>query len=147
MTANERYRKKSSFLKTSYYVNKHCNRNNFVQHTLYEVIRNTTRRIKHAAKLKQSEKKFRALTENSSDHILRVSKNGNIIFCNPAFLSDLDLRDEEILGKKVNDVQGIPPGLKVGLNKAYNHVVITEELASMDFEYMKGDAKVAFDFV
>jgi len=64
------------------------------------VARDITESIQAKRALKESEKKFRSLSENSPDIILTLGKDGYITYINPAF--------EKILGYKREDVVGRP---------------------------------------
>ncbi|MGB5749292.1 MAG: ATP-binding protein [Desulfobacterales bacterium] len=68
--------------------------------------------------LHSSEKKYRELVENANSIILRLDKNGNIIFFNEFAQRLLGYSEEEILGKNAERIILPPPGLnRLSFNK------------------------------
>ena len=65
------------------------------------VIRDMTQRKQTEAELKASEDKYRTLVESSSDAILMLDKNRNIVSCNGAFLDLFGYEHNEVEGKSV----------------------------------------------
>ncbi|MFT3737252.1 MAG: PAS domain S-box protein [Breznakibacter sp.] len=69
----------------------------------YFSLRNITDRKKHEAVLMQSEEKFRTLSENTTDQIIRIANDGTLLFANQAFkqcyrFGPMDLTDQQLSG-------------------------------------------------
>ena len=99
-----------------------------------------------AAALKQSEKKFRALTENSPDHILRVAEDGALLFCNPSFLNEYGLLLSDTIGLTITQLSSIPHKLKLELSQACKQVVVSKTTASIEVEFTRKRISYAFDW-
>ena len=84
--------------------------------------------------LHSSEKKYRELVENANSIILRLDKNGNIIFFNEFAQRLLGYSEEEIVGKNAGRIILPPPGsnrlsfdkLSVSLQKDPERPVVSE---------------------
>jgi PAS domain S-box-containing protein len=61
---------------------------------LYFSIRDITARKQHEVAIRQSEQKFRSLTENISDQIIRLGLNGELLYINKAFCREYDVPNE-----------------------------------------------------
>ncbi len=87
--------------------------------------------------LHSSEKKYRELVENANSIILRLDKNGNIIFFNEFAQRLLGYSEEEILGKNAERIILPPPGpsrlsfnkLSASLQKDPERPVVSENQA------------------
>lgn len=64
------------------------------------ILRDVTERKKADEKLKESEEKWRSITENSPDHIMLLDKEARILFINRPVS---DLSKEDVIGKSVYD--------------------------------------------
>ncbi|MBS2209929.1 PAS domain S-box protein [Carboxylicivirga mesophila] len=112
----------------------------------YVSIHNITKRKHNEASLKQSEEKFRALTENSRDHILRIDSAGELSYCNSAFLTDFNLRLQACVGKKLSQIKELPKELVDGLLTSVNDVLASATASNIEIEYRFLDAIKAFDW-
>ena len=112
----------------------------------YVSIHNITKRKNNEASLKSSEQKFRALTENSSDHILRIDDKGVLSYCNSAFLNDFQLKETNCTGNYLNQIKELPKELVEGLNNKIEEVVTTGHTISAELEYRFKDNIRAFDW-
>ncbi|TAJ15120.1 PAS domain S-box protein [Marinilabiliaceae bacterium JC017] len=74
----------------------------------YYSLHDITKRMNNERALKQSEKKFRALTENSADHILRIDMKGDLLFCNPAFSRMYGVDGDKMQGRSLAEIAGLP---------------------------------------
>jgi PAS domain S-box-containing protein len=83
----------------------------------YFSLRNITDRKNHELALQTSEKKFRSLTENTTDQIIRISRNGELLFANPAFLDFYEINDILVIGNKLVDVPQFPSAFANSINR------------------------------
>ncbi|MBN2166991.1 MAG: PAS domain S-box protein [Marinilabiliaceae bacterium] len=74
----------------------------------YLSLRNITERKRHENELLISEKKFRTLTENIRDHIIRISKDGILLFGNNAFFSFYNIKRDDTIGLEIGVISAIP---------------------------------------
>ncbi|MBI9063394.1 MAG: PAS domain S-box protein [Marinilabiliaceae bacterium] len=112
----------------------------------YFSLHDITHRKRNEAALKQSEKKFRALTENSTDHIIRINRTSTVSFCNAAFLKDYELDLENCLGKHLKDISGLPSELVIGLSNAIPDILDTESISPLSLEIIHKGSVLAFDW-
>ncbi len=80
--------------------------NDFVeggQHTITGIIRDITERIRAEAALAASERRFRALIENSGDGISLITAEGTILYDSPAVTRILGYASQERIGRNVFD--------------------------------------------
>ena len=93
--------------------------------------------------LKQSEQYFRALTENSSDLIALLTKDGTISYLSPSITRLLGLRTKKLKGKTFTDIMDKPsrPKFKDFLTRL--HYDMTETL-SREFVFLnhKGESRI-----
>ncbi|HLG22923.1 MAG TPA: PAS domain S-box protein, partial [Candidatus Manganitrophaceae bacterium] len=66
---------------------------------LQSIVRDITERRRSEERLKNSEKRFRALIENSSDAILLAGPNGTILYCGPSTGRIVGYSIDELLGR------------------------------------------------
>jgi diguanylate cyclase (GGDEF)-like protein/PAS domain S-box-containing protein len=69
------------------------------RHHLVIVSRNITKRKKAEAKLQESEKKYRLITENMKDIIITIDKEGKAQYLSPSFEHILGYSQEEFIGQ------------------------------------------------
>ncbi len=81
----------------------------------YFSLHDVTNRIENEHALQLSEEKFRTLTENSRDHILRIEQNGKVSYCNSSFLREYGFDSGDVIGKAFVDIKNIPEEFKRGL--------------------------------
>ncbi len=112
----------------------------------YFSMHNISKRKKNEQALKQSEHKFRALTENSPDHIIRIDRKGTLSFCNAAFLKDFNLELNDCLGKKLQDLKGLPKEFVDGLNNAVGDVLLSATITPVELEFKFNNQMYAFDW-
>ncbi len=74
---------------------------------LWVYLHDITERKKSELLLRQSERKFRAFTENTPDVIIRLDCHGKILYVNPAFEKMTGVHDEFAIGKKVDELENI----------------------------------------
>ncbi len=65
-----------------------------------------TERVSHEKELKESEEKFKTITENSPDAILLVDKKGNYVYANQATSDLLGYTVEELLKSNIKNIEG-----------------------------------------
>lgn len=116
------------------------------QQHYYFSLHNITHRYRNEEELKLSERKFRALTENSPDHIIRINRKGTLSFCNAAFIKDFKLDLSYCLGKKLNELDGLPPEFTNELNNAIGDVLISKSITHIELEFSIDGQQFAFDW-
>ncbi|NPA37147.1 MAG: PAS domain S-box protein [Chlorobi bacterium] len=81
----------------------------------YFSLHDVTSRIKNSQALQLSEEKFRTLTENSRDHILRIDHTGRISYSNSSFLKEYGFGLSDVIGKTFMEINNIPEEFRRGL--------------------------------
>ncbi|WP_430811744.1 MULTISPECIES: PAS domain S-box protein [unclassified Carboxylicivirga] len=112
----------------------------------YVSVHNITKRKNNEASLRSSEQKFRALTENSRDHILRINNHAELSFCNAAFLKDFELDERSCVGHKLKSIKALPKELVEGLMVAVDHVLVACCSSTVEIEYRFKDTIRTFDW-
>ncbi len=112
----------------------------------YFSVHNITKRKNNEASLINSERKFRALTENSPDHIIRTDSKGIILYCNPSFLNDFELKAEYCTGKTLAQINELPKELITGINTGIKSVLVSANAANIDLEFRFKNKILAFDW-
>jgi PAS domain S-box-containing protein len=84
----------------------------------YFSFRNIADRVKHEAILRQSEEKFRTLSENTSDQIIRIAIDGTLLFANQAFHKCYHLEAMDVAGQRLFGMPQIPLALAQTLDGA-----------------------------
>lgn len=74
------------------------------EHLLFAIARDATRRKKNEGILRESERRFRQLFENSVDALFIHDKSGRILECNDEACQSLGYTREELLSLKVGDI-------------------------------------------
>jgi len=112
----------------------------------YFSVHNITKRKRNEASLISSERKFRALTENSPDHIIRIDIHGIISYCNSSFLNDFELNATNCIGRKLNQIQDLPHALTDGLNRSIKEVTSSAKASNIELEFCYNSKTLAFDW-
>ena len=91
-----------------------------------------------AAALRVSEERLRTITENSSDHIMLIGKDLNILFINK---TNSDMKREDVLGKNINEF--IPKNYQEFTYEKIQSVFETGKPTSYETEYLtpEGDTQ------
>ncbi len=76
--------------------------------------------------LSQSERKYRTLTENSLDFIIRHDRDLNFLYVNPAFENVTGVSSKDCLGKKMSDTR-LPPAIVPQLSEWIEAVFVTKQ--------------------
>lgn len=116
------------------------------QNHAYVSLHDITKRKENEKALKTSEKKFRALTDNSPDHILRISRTGTLSFCNSSFIKDYGLKLQDCLGQKLSDIDKLPHEMVDGLNNAIGDVLISKSTTPVELDYTANGQIHSFDW-
>lgn len=82
----------------------------------YFSLRNIADRKKHEAVLMQSEEKFRTLSENTTDQIIRIANDGTLLFANQAFKQCYRFGSMELAGQRLFSITQIPVALAQALD-------------------------------
>ena len=77
------------------------------------IVRDITARKRTSLALRQSEEKYRALVESTSDWIWEVDQNGNYTYVSPRVETMLGYTPEELLGKSLFDLMSPEEGQRV----------------------------------
>jgi PAS domain S-box-containing protein len=112
----------------------------------YVSIHNITKRVNNEVSLRNSEQKYRALTDNSPDHIIRIDNTGILLYCNQSFLGDFGLNEYQCLGSRLDAIKELPKELVDGLSKGIKTVTNSGASTNIEFEYRFKDIIRAFDW-
>jgi PAS domain S-box-containing protein len=82
----------------------------------YLSLRNISDRKRHEAALMHSEEKFRTLSENTPDQIIRISTDGALLFVNQAFKNCYRLGASDLTGQRLFNLAQIPVVLAQSLD-------------------------------
>ncbi len=86
------------------------------------IVRDISERRRTAEALRQSEEKFRALVESTSDWIWEVDRNGRYTYVSPRVETLLGYTPEEVLGKSPLDF--MPPKERHRVRKIFNEILM-----------------------
>jgi PAS domain S-box-containing protein len=84
-----------------------------------EYARDVTDRIRAEKALSESEQKYKALTENSTDMIIRIDQSGKCIYANVAAVREFEMELDSILGRTHGEL-GMPEGILEHLDWSEN---------------------------
>jgi PAS domain S-box-containing protein len=90
--------------------------------------------------LRETEERFRTLTENSPDMIVRFDRQNRQTYANPAAVKFFGCHQEEIMGK-TNTKLGMDSELIQFWEEHYENVFITEKQDAMEFNYKSSQGK------
>ena len=96
-----------------------------------------TERERADAALRDSEAKWRSLTEHSPDHIMLLDREGKILFINRTVP---DLTKEEVVGRHINDFT--PPRYHHLASECFDRVLETGIPAGYETEYHSKDGSI-----
>ena len=96
-----------------------------------------TERKKIEKKLKESEKKFRKIFEDSPFSIVLVSLKGKIIDCNPATLKYSGYEKEDLVGKDFRDLKLFHPNSFPPLQETFNKLLKGDKPNDFDIKMYK----------
>ena len=94
--------------------------------------------------LKRSEAKFRSLSENIPDLIVRLDEDGRHLYLNSAVLKHTDSGKEEIIGKNYREL-GLPTELCDFWENAIKKVFRTGNIFESEFEMNTQEGKLLFN--
>ena len=109
-------------------------------------IHNITKRKNNEVSLINSERKFRALTENSPDHIVRIDNHGIITYCNTSFLNEFELTEKNCSGRILTNINELPKELTSGLASGIKEVMSSASAKNIELEFRYKDKILAFDW-
>jgi PAS domain S-box-containing protein len=95
-------------------------------------LHDVTSRMLHEQVIQQSEKKFRTLTENSRDHILRIAADGKISYCNAAFKEEYNHRFEDYENQHLQQIKDLPAEFATILWPAVDNVCQTGQTENQE---------------
>ncbi len=102
--------------------------------------RNVTDRIEAQKKIKESEERYKLITENSNDIVSLMDLEGNYIFISPSIKDTMGYTPEEMIGRKTLDF--IHEDDKEYIVESMQHVLKTkskEEVAVFRFQHKSGE--------
>jgi len=104
------------------------------KHQYYFSLRNITDRKRQEMAIIQSEKKFRSLTENTTDQIIRLSVDGKLIFANPAFYDFYQLNEQVSISKHITTIKQFPLAFAQTIEKGCHTLMENIEMISLQTE-------------
>ncbi len=113
----------------------------------YFSLHDVTNRIENEHALQLSEEKFRTLTENSRDHILRIEQNSKVSYCNSSFLRDYGFKSEDVIDKAFIDIKNIPEEFKRGLLPKVNDVLKNGIVTNIEIVIHYKGRYLVFDWI
>ncbi|MFA5413949.1 MAG: PAS domain S-box protein [Methanoregula sp.] len=109
------------------------------------VVRDITDRKKTEEALRESERQFRALSENSQDYIMRYDKEHRHTYANPACLRVSGMTKEQFIGKTHREL-GFPPDLCTLWESAIDRVFTTGQPYGETFAWANREGNVILDW-
>ena len=103
-----------------------------------------TERKKIEKKLKESEKKFRKIFEDSPFSIVLVNLRGKIIDCNPATLKYSGYEKEDLVGKDFRDLKLLHPNSFPPLQETFNQLLKGDKPNDFDIQMYKKNGALAW---
>jgi signal transduction histidine kinase len=88
-------------------------------------------------KLRQNENKFRTLTENSPDLVIRFNTDLSIDYANTASLQFLNKKEQDVTGIPVDDIDSIEPDIKKIFAQHIKEVIHTKEVTHCQIKVSK----------
>lgn len=104
-----------------------------------------TERRKARQLLRESEEKFRSLTESSTDYIMRYDRHHRHTYMNPAALKVSGLCEDDIIGKTHLEA-GFPEDLSRSWEKKIEQVFVTAAPCQSEFSWESARGKVCLDW-
>ncbi|MFX1418364.1 MAG: PAS domain S-box protein [Promethearchaeota archaeon] len=101
--------------------------------TIAQILDITERKIIEQ-KLKESEKKFRRLVEDSPFSIVLINLKGKIIDCNPITEKYSGYKKEELVGKNFNELGLIHPKFLASIEESFNRLLKGEKISNEDIQ-------------
>ena len=95
--------------------------------------------------LLESQEKFRALTENSKDIIIRFTKDLRFFYVSPSIQSIVELTPDQLLGNKPEDL-GFDEDFVRFLNNNIRHIFRTGRTVRKEFEFNSIYGKIILDW-
>ena len=90
-------------------------------------------------KLRESERKYRYLYENTPFSILLINSQGIIVDCNPKTESMFDKSRDEFIGKKIQDTDIFSSSDLLSILDLFKRFLSGEDLHRVDFRVIKND--------
>ncbi len=112
----------------------------------YFSLHDVTNRIKDKQALQLSEEKFRTLTENSRDHIIRLDNSGKVLYSNSSFLEEYGFLTKDVIGKRFTEISNIPEEFKKGLWPKINDVLRNGVTSSIELVIHYRGRYLVFDW-
>ncbi|HEY9602708.1 MAG TPA: PAS domain S-box protein, partial [Allocoleopsis sp.] len=101
---------------------------------LSTVMRDISDKKRAEIALHQREQEFRALVDNSPDHVARLNRDGRILYINPAATQITGLLPEHYIGKTSSEL-GMPEDCNQLWQAAVRQVFETKQEVKVEFEY------------
>jgi len=112
----------------------------------YFSLHDVTARISDKQALLLSEEKFRTLTENSRDHIIRLDHYGRVVYSNSSFLDAYGLKEDSVIGNTFVEINNIPEEFIRGLWPRISDVLRNGVAASLELVIHYRGRYMVFDW-
>jgi PAS domain S-box-containing protein len=112
----------------------------------YFNIHDISRRKQNEAALKLSENKFRTLSENLPDCILRINRSGLVTYSNSLFLNLFNLQPKELSGRPVFNIEELPREVSDRFKNALIEVFNLKRIAHLEVDLRRDDDTLTFDW-
>lgn len=112
----------------------------------YFNIHDISRRKQNEAALKLSENKFRTLSENLPDCVLRLNRSGLVTYCNSLFLKLFDLPIQENSIRTVFHIDELPSEVSTPFNIAMVEVFDHKKIAHIETDLTKNNKTLTYDW-
>ncbi len=114
----------------------------------YFTIHDISKRKKNEKALAESERDFRALTQNSPDIILRLNKTGEVLFFNQAFINRFKfLKSDKIIGKTLHKLDVLDDLVGPTWQMKLNDVFLFGEKLSVEQGFSGEEKELYFDWI
>ena len=91
--------------------------------------------------LRKREQEFRTLVENSPDVIVRYSREGQRIYCNPAYERVFNTSHHEVIGKSLSESSHLPADLAVRHHDHILRILRSGESTSLETNWMRANGE------
>lgn len=112
----------------------------------YFNIHDITRRKQNEAALKLSENKFRTLSENLPDCILRINRSGLVIYSNSLFLNLFNLQPRDQSGRPVFHLEELPREVSDRFKMALRDVFDKKKIVRLEMDLIRDNETYTFDW-
>ncbi len=117
------------------------------QYFAYLMLHDISERKRNEKAIKESEREFRSLTQNSPDIILRLNEQGEVLFYNQAFTDQFNfLNPDSIIGKSLYSLQVLDELVHQTWQTKINDTFLIGEKVSMELGFSDEKNELYFDW-